>query len=245
MKRTILALCILAAMTATAQKAKKGDVPNNAYIVTNEQDTVAMYNLTNHTARTDNPHSVTAAQAGAVTSTNVYKLYATNGNSFVTIDGTNVDVWSISAGVVTNLWITYSEDFYYTIEGVTNRPAGPSFFPFDNGDGDWYGRTNYNGHSYVVGKVVSWTASSEEIPATLNPGPPWASGYAYINYTNMPVLVTNRVARLAGINDLTEAASALDAQKELHRDSFTNVIWQSVFSNGWMWLVAYTNYPAQ
>ena len=35
MKKTILALCILATMTATAQKAKKGEVPNNAYIVTN------------------------------------------------------------------------------------------------------------------------------------------------------------------------------------------------------------------
>jgi len=33
-------------------------------------------------------------------------------------------------------------------------------------------------------------------------------------------------------------------QKELHRDSYTNVIWQTVFSNGWMWLVAYTNTPS-
>ncbi len=33
-------------------------------------------------------------------------------------------------------------------------------------------------------------------------------------------------------------------ETELHRDSYTNIIWRSVYSNGWMWLVAYTNYPA-
>lgn len=33
------------------------------------------------------------------------------------------------------------------------------------------------------------------------------------------------------------------ADKELHADSYTNLIWRSVFSNGWHWLVAYTNTP--
>lgn len=27
----------------------------------------------------------------------------------------------------------------------------------------------------------------------------------------------------------------------LHRDSFTNLVWRDVWSNGWHWLVAYTN----
>lgn len=31
--------------------------------------------------------------------------------------------------------------------------------------------------------------------------------------------------------------------KELHADSFTNLVWKSVYSNGWHWLVAYTNTP--
>lgn len=34
---------------------------------------------------------------------------------------------------------------------------------------------------------------------------------------------------------------AVEAAKELHADSFTNLVWQSVYSNGWHWLVAYTN----
>lgn len=32
--------------------------------------------------------------------------------------------------------------------------------------------------------------------------------------------------------------------QELHRDSATNIIWRTVWSNGWCWVVAYTNYPA-
>ena len=145
----------------------------------------------------------TITDAPWITATNkMTTLWATNGNSFVTVDGTNVDVWAISAGVVTNLWITYSEDFQFTLDGITNRPAGPSFFPFGDLDGDWYGKINFGEYSYVVGKTYSWTASIDQIPATLNPGPPSASGYAYINYTNMPVLVTNHVARFASTNDL-------------------------------------------
>ncbi len=33
------------------------------------------------------------------------------------------------------------------------------------------------------------------------------------------------------------------AEKELHRDSHTNLIWESVYSNGWHFLTAYTNTP--
>ncbi|MDD2349706.1 MAG: hypothetical protein PHG74_09275 [Kiritimatiellae bacterium] len=34
------------------------------------------------------------------------------------------------------------------------------------------------------------------------------------------------------------------ADKELHRDSHTNLIWKSVYSNGWHFLIAYTNTPS-
>jgi hypothetical protein len=34
-----------------------------------------------------------------------------------------------------------------------------------------------------------------------------------------------------------------EATKELHQDSYTNLVWRNVFSNGWVWLVAYTNTP--
>lgn len=40
---------------------------------------------------------------------------------------------------------------------------------------------------------------------------------------------------------LTSAVTRIDREKELHADSFTNLIWRNVYSNGWTWLAAYTN----
>jgi hypothetical protein len=64
-----------------------------------------------------------------------------------------------------------------------------------------------------------------------------ATGHAFIRL----ISTTNLTATLAS---QAEVAAVL-AETELHRDSYTNIIWRSVYSNGWMWLVAYTNYPAQ
>lgn len=33
------------------------------------------------------------------------------------------------------------------------------------------------------------------------------------------------------------------ATKEIHADSYTNLLWRQIFSNGWCWLVAFTNTP--
>lgn len=41
---------------------------------------------------------------------------------------------------------------------------------------------------------------------------------------------------IATMRDVNEA-------KELHADDYTNLVWRSVYSNGWHWLVAYTNTP--
>jgi hypothetical protein len=40
------------------------------------------------------------------------------------------------------------------------------------------------------------------------------------------------------------ATNLIESLRDFHVDSYTNVIWKSVYSNGWMRLVAYTNYPA-
>lgn len=49
---------------------------------------------------------------------------------------------------------------------------------------------------------------------------------------------------LTGLIDTNYYTKAqADAAKELHADSYTNLVWRSVFSNGWHWLVAYTNTP--
>ena len=41
-----------------------------------------------------------------------------------------------------------------------------------------------------------------------------------------------------------QVTNIVETAREFHVDSYTNVIWRSVYSNGWTWLVAYTNYPA-
>ena len=89
-----------------------------------------------------------------------------------------------------------------------------------------------------------------------------AWGGLYIDFTLSYGLVTNSVSvtsrmdSVAFQSDLdaipspdvsglatTQALAAVIAGKELHADSFTNLIWKSVFSNGWHWLVAWTNTP--
>ena len=55
---------------------------------------------------------------------------------------------------------------------------------------------------------------------------------------------TSGLVRASITNGLASTAWVV-TEKELHTDSYTNIIWRSVYSNGWMWLIAYTNYPAQ
>ena len=49
---------------------------------------------------------------------------------------------------------------------------------------------------------------------------------------------------LTGLIDTNYYTKAqADFANNLHADSYTNLVWRSVFSNGWHWLVAYTNTP--
>lgn len=43
--------------------------------------------------------------------------------------------------------------------------------------------------------------------------------------------------------DTVVLLSDLAVTKELHPDSYTNLIWRTVWSNGWCWAIAYTNTP--
>jgi len=66
-----------------------------------------------------------------------------------------------------------------------------------------------------------------------------------LEWFGTPVSATQRVDGVAWQSDIAAIRTnyvAL-AAKELHADSFTNLIWRSVFSNGWHFLVAYTNTP--
>lgn len=42
-----------------------------------------------------------------------------------------------------------------------------------------------------------------------------------------------------------QVTNIVESVREFHIDSYTNIIWRTVWSNGWMWVVAHTNYPAQ
>jgi hypothetical protein len=59
----------------------------------------------------------------------------------------------------------------------------------------------------------------------------WGSTFGGMPVVHMPVTIDS-------------ARNAIESLRDFHVDSYTNVIWKSVYSNGWMWLVAYTNYPA-
>jgi len=164
----------------------------------------------------------------------VEKIYAP-GSATTWIDGAG------NQYVISNFWnMTFSADF--PGQNVATQPA----------------QTNYifTSHSYVYMEGVSeywirWQIglggiyhfpggfyNCEWYPTTnslvLDPDiATGAAGYAYITYRT----TTNLVGTFA-------LESSVLATKELHADSYTNVIWKTVFSNGWMWLVAYTNTPS-
>jgi hypothetical protein len=71
--------------------------------------------------------------------------------------------------------------------------------------------------------------------------------------TTGPLATTQHVAEavgpLATTQQVAQAVAAVPtnyvtlAAKELHADAYTNLVWRSVYSNGWHWLVAHTNTP--
>ncbi|MDD2598373.1 MAG: leucine-rich repeat domain-containing protein [Kiritimatiellae bacterium] len=68
---------------------------------------------------------------------------------------------------------------------------------------------------------------------------PTATGWGD-NFRDRPVV------RLPLYADAVYSGGSLvvtEATKELHQDTYTNLVWRNVFSNGWVWLVAYTNTP--
>jgi hypothetical protein len=83
MKRIILTIALLLSITAFAQKAKKGDVPNSAYIVTNEQDAVATAALTGYLPKAGG----TLNQNATLTFQDLYKTTAVGHDGVTMSDG--------------------------------------------------------------------------------------------------------------------------------------------------------------
>ena len=73
--------------------------------------------------------------------------------------------------------------------------------------------------------------------------------YVTLEMFTVPGAETNLFGVLATENYVDQRIAAVPtnyvplAEKELHRDSGTNLIWKSVYSNGWHFLTAYTNTP--
>ena len=106
---------------------------------------------------------------------------------------------------------------------------------YDNGSGN-VGMWSYMSSGYWPMTLVGDVSGNMEGVVTVSPV------YSYTSHT-----ATNRVATYATQADMTAATNAvraaLEAEKEIHADSYTNLLWRQVFSNGWCWLVAYTNTP--
>ena len=147
--------------------------------------------------------------------------------------------------VISNYWtMTFSPDF----QNVYGNPPPQSSYVFTNDNYAAYFYTlsampyNYwvfartiNGFSvecHIGLGVMSWVATSTNqfVLGVVN-----APEYGYAVIT--PAATTSLVSRLASV-------AYVQAIQEYHQDSYTNLIWKSVYSNGWTWLVAYTNYPA-
>ena len=224
--------------------------------ITNETDAAAKALLATHTNRTDNPHRVTAAQLGALTSetdakalaalaTNrVTRLYAPDSSQW--IDGTG-GVWRVSqvtelAYRITDGYdmgpyqvgdeFTYVSDVTVTNTVYVTRTISYGLLKHErfgyindtwNGDGSW--------SLYINGGVNDfWGDYAYPSIGTLYPGN--VDPYVTLEAFQKTFTVTN-------VADAVQFAS----DKELHRDSFTNLIWRTVWSNGWCWAVAYTNTP--
>jgi len=144
--------------------------------------------------------------------------------------------------VVSNFWnMTFSADF--PGQNVATQPAQTNYiftshsYVYREGVSEYWTRwqIGLGGIYHFPGGFYNreWYSTTNSL--VLDPDiATGAAGYAYITYWT----TTNLVGTFA-------LESSVLATKELHTDSYTNVIWKTVYSNGWMWLVAYTNYPAQ
>jgi len=250
-----------AAKALLATHTNRTDNPHRVTAVqigalTNETDAAAKALLATHTNRTDNPHRVTASQIGALTSETDAKALAALATNRVTrvyspdasqwIDGTG-GVWRVSQSTELAYRITDGYDmgpyevgneFYFVSDvTVTNSPYVTRTISYGNlkhyrhgyinntwdGDGGW--------GLYIDGGLNDFFGDfAYPLIGTLYPGN--VDPYVTLQSFQRTVTVTNHA-------DTVQFTS----QKELHADSFTNLIWRTVWSNGWCWAIAYTNTP--
>jgi hypothetical protein len=230
MKRIFTTLCIIYtigyAINTLAQKALKGDVPNNGYIVTNETDTL----------------QTVINRGGAVT------------NGTVTIDAGNLRT-NTYGGLLTVLGKSIRSALSYP----SLSTLGATSLGYETSAIGNYGATSL-GYLTTANGTMGATAIGFSASATGNNGA-IALGYGSTASNNSSFVWNNKYTKYGshgngtfninpsnGISGVWIGERTLetifDESKELHRDSATNVIWKTVWSNGWCWVIAYTNYPA-
>jgi hypothetical protein len=208
---------------------------------------------------------VTAWDAGTNRSDRTYTLYGYT-NAWQTVENGTATVWRIENGAdISSAILTVTEPL--TIDGggvvlpvgiytsivesagvfiwshngtafgyYTYSPGIPltACLLFEDDSSAWYGHNGDTG-TYVFPDVMTnlyGTAIGGKVTVD----------YGRTMVTNAyPLATAGAQAGLSG----QQVTNIVEAVRELHVDSYTNIIWRSVYSNGWMWLVAYTNYPAQ
>ena len=184
-----------------------------------------------------------AIALNAIATNRVMKLWDTSGTQFVDATGA---VWRISTIVQTNYGVSVlsalnsygvsSPETWYDIPSfddgwTTEIFQDNAYLWYDKGGMGqcaWVAHLDFaDSEAGVLEMRLSLELSQQNLPY-----PP--EGVAYFCKTFTYYQVTNLV-------DTIMFASG--SEKELHRDSATNVIWRTVWSNGWMWVIAYTNYP--
>lgn len=138
----------------------------------------------------------------------------------------------------TNFMVTLSEDFEELVTH-TRLAWTNNVWPFT--DGPWIGI--YAGQLLISsGFGSTWTDPGTSFPASLIPDE-GAKGTATVSIASF-TYTTNIVETWnLTTGNVWQAVAQAAASKELHADSFTNLVWESVYSNGWHWLVAHTNTP--
>lgn len=176
--------------------------------------------------------------------------------------GSNIVIYLATVSA-TNYSVSLSADF---LGADGQRPAWTNnVWPFE--DGVWHGMVfNMGGEYWYSLQNTAMTYAWDAYPPNPVTFPLVLSGvqsgtatvfshYSYVTNIEwryvlplhaIPPELANLDNLQGWLNNLYAGKAALDnaiAAKEIHADSYTNLLWKSVYSNGWHWLVPYTNTP--
>lgn len=219
-------------------------------IRTVESDPVSIPLITSHSGKTDNPHHVTAAQAGAVGIANFISATNTIANtpSWRIVDNvTNAQSWIDGTGCV---WSVGNSSIKMTIlsgegEGIHILKKTDNYLKETKEEmeiakedgGLSLTRGKYYEEDYFY-YSIEFSSGGDSTFTKDTPIP--SKNDSWINHQNdlymEEYFTTNLVGRLALTNDVVTKDT-----RNLHADIATNMVWRTVISNGYLYVVAYTN----